>query len=95
MRLIHLALAAVIALAVPPAVRAESQVPRSQGEMRLSFAPVVKRTAPAVVNVYAQRIVASRAGKASSTIRSSAASSATTAASAGRASGCRIRWAQA
>jgi len=60
MRLIHLALAAVIALAVPPAVRAETQVPRSQGEMLLSFAPVVKRTAPAVVNVYAQRIVASR-----------------------------------
>jgi serine protease Do len=60
MRLIHLALAAVIALAVPPAVRAETQIPRSQGEMLLSFAPVVKRTAPAVVNVYAQRIVASR-----------------------------------
>ncbi len=30
-------------------------VPTSQGEVQLSFAPVVKRTAPAVVNVYSQR----------------------------------------
>jgi len=33
-------------------------VPTSAGQLELSFAPVVKRVAPAVVNVYAARIVA-------------------------------------
>jgi Do/DeqQ family serine protease len=37
-------------------VRAESAVPQSRAEVQLSFAPIVKRTAPAVVNVYAKRI---------------------------------------
>jgi Do/DeqQ family serine protease len=37
-----------------PLVRA---TPSSRGEMQLSFAPVVERTGPAVVNVYAQRTV--------------------------------------
>ena len=32
-------------------------MPSSAAEMQLSFAPVVKRVAPAVVNVYAARIV--------------------------------------
>ena len=35
--------------------------PRSQSEVRLSFAPVVKRTVPAVVNIYSQRVVQARA----------------------------------
>jgi len=35
-------------------------VPSSAGEIRLSFAPVVKRVAPAVVNVYAARVVENR-----------------------------------
>ncbi len=35
-------------------------VPQSSAEMRLSFAPVVKHTAPAVVNVYATRFVQQR-----------------------------------
>jgi Do/DeqQ family serine protease len=35
---------------------AQSRVPNSDSEIKLSFAPVVKRTAPAVVNVYAQHI---------------------------------------
>jgi len=33
--------------------------PNSRGEMQLSFAPVVARASPAVVNVYAQRVVRS------------------------------------
>ena len=33
------------------------QVPRDSAAMRLSFAPIVKRAAPAVVNVYSQRRV--------------------------------------
>src|SRR5690606_962588 len=36
------------------------RVPFSQQEMQLSFAPLVARTAPAVVNVYASATVASR-----------------------------------
>jgi len=45
---------AAVALAAP--VLAEpKQVPRSNAEVALSFAPVVKKAAPAVVNVYASR----------------------------------------
>ena len=42
-----------------PAVAQEARVPSSAGEIRLSFAPVVKRVAPSVVNVYA-RVVENR-----------------------------------
>ena len=35
----------------------QRQVPASAGQLELSFAPVVKRVAPAVVNVYAARVV--------------------------------------
>ncbi|MEM8796678.1 MAG: DegQ family serine endoprotease [Pseudomonadota bacterium] len=38
----------------------DRQVPEAAGEIRLSFAPVVKRAAPAVVNVYATRLVRDR-----------------------------------
>jgi serine protease Do len=37
-----------------------AQVPQSQAEVTLSFAPVVKQTTPAVVNVYAKTVVQSR-----------------------------------
>jgi Do/DeqQ family serine protease len=37
-------------------VQAQTTTPQSRAEIQLSFAPVVKRTSPAVVNVYAQRI---------------------------------------
>ncbi len=33
------------------------QVPESRDEINLSFAPLVKKTAPAVVNVYAKRVI--------------------------------------
>lgn len=44
---------------IPWGARAESQkqVPGSRGEVELSYAPVVKRVAPAVVNVYSKRVV--------------------------------------
>ena len=35
----------------------ERQVPNSVRQLELSFAPIVKRVAPAVVNVYAARVV--------------------------------------
>ncbi|HCX67686.1 MAG TPA: serine protease, partial [Rhodobiaceae bacterium] len=58
-----MALAAVLFGAVlalfPWSVRAETlrQVPSSQAQVELSYAPVVKRVAPAVVNVYTKRVV--------------------------------------
>ncbi len=52
---------AIMLLVLPglPA-KAENMVPQSLAQAQLSFAPVVKTSAPAVVNVYAQRLVASR-----------------------------------
>ncbi len=38
---------------------AEKRVPVDRQEIRLSFAPLVKRAAPAVVNIYAKRVVRS------------------------------------
>ncbi len=38
------------------AAQAETRLPQSKAEINLSFAPVVKRTAPAVVNVYAKTL---------------------------------------
>ena len=39
---------------------AEAQVPESREHMQLSFAPLVKRAAPAVVNIYAWKLVRER-----------------------------------
>jgi Do/DeqQ family serine protease len=43
-------------LATAPALAADKIVPQSPAEVHLSFAPVVKKVRPAVVNVYASRI---------------------------------------
>src|ERR1700742_1048297 len=43
----------LVAAASAPVVR---EVPQGQGQVQLSFAPVVKEVAPAVVNVYATTI---------------------------------------
>ena len=40
---------------------AEKNVPKNQLETQLSFAPLVKKTAPAVVNIYTRKIVRTRA----------------------------------
>jgi Do/DeqQ family serine protease len=53
-------LAAVLSfltIGAPLAAAQQRQVPASAGQLELSFAPIVKRVAPAVVNVYAARIV--------------------------------------
>ena len=55
MRLVFLLL-----MAFGTAVAAQQRVPASEAETRLSFAPVVRRSAPAVVNIYATRVVAER-----------------------------------
>src|SRR5580692_5484602 len=49
---------AIIGLTELPASAQQRQVPTSAAQLQLSFAPVVQRVAPAVVNVYAQHIVA-------------------------------------
>jgi Do/DeqQ family serine protease len=65
-RLAGLALSAVIVLALAPLGAVgqerslERKVPSSANELRLSYAPVVQRAAPAVVNVYAAKTVAVR-----------------------------------
>jgi Do/DeqQ family serine protease len=51
-------LGAVVATAAPAA----DNVPASRDAIHLSFAPVVKRVAPAVVNVYSRRVIHSRFG---------------------------------
>src|SRR5882762_4391386 len=55
-----LAAAGLVVLAtLPPGASAQDRrVPTSPAELRLSYAPVVQRVAPAVVNVYAAKTVA-------------------------------------
>ncbi len=57
LRLIAAALA--LALSIQP-VTAQTQVPRHQTDIALGFAPLVKQAAPAVVNIYAKRVVQAR-----------------------------------
>jgi Do/DeqQ family serine protease len=53
-----LATLCVLSLGTELTVAQQRQVPASAAQLELSFAPIVKRVAPAVVNVYAARIVA-------------------------------------
>ncbi len=49
----------VVALLAAPAA-AEKQVPASKDQIQLSFAPLVKKAAPAVVNIYTRKVVRRR-----------------------------------
>ena len=74
-------------LAMPALTSAFAQdrrVPASAAELRLSYAPIVQRVQPAVVNVYAAKLVQNAIR--SWTIRSFAASSACRASSRSRCS---------
>ncbi|MCC5958412.1 MAG: trypsin-like peptidase domain-containing protein [Rhodobacteraceae bacterium] len=51
---------AMVCAAIFPAAASSQSVPETLGQVQLSFAPVVRHAAPAVVNIYAQRIVAQR-----------------------------------
>ena len=51
--------AAAVALTLPAAVAQQRRVP-TPDELRMSYAPVVHRVAPAVVNVYAAKVVQNR-----------------------------------
>ncbi len=60
---LFLIVAVAVAVAVAPlapALAQEPRVPASRAELQLSFAPIVKRVAPAVVNVYGLKQVAQR-----------------------------------
>ncbi|NYS26597.1 trypsin-like peptidase domain-containing protein [Rhodobacteraceae bacterium 2376] len=59
-----LAAALALVMAMAPRLEAEPQtrVPTDRAEITLSFAPVVRQTAPAVVNIYARRVVEDRRG---------------------------------
>ncbi|NWG45368.1 MAG: DegQ family serine endoprotease [Alphaproteobacteria bacterium] len=54
------ALGALAGVFAAPAIAEEARPPASAAEISLSFAPTVKKTAPAVVNVYARRTVVAR-----------------------------------
>jgi Do/DeqQ family serine protease len=49
--------AALVVLFLNPALAQERRVPSSAAELRLSYAPIVQRVQPAVVNVYAAKVV--------------------------------------
>lgn len=55
-RLMALTLAALTALA-SPAMAAEAVVPASRQQVTLTFAPIVKKASPAVVNIYTRRVL--------------------------------------
>jgi len=46
--------------ATAPAMSQDRRVPASPAELRLSYAPIVQRVQPAVVNVYAAKVVQNR-----------------------------------
>lgn len=50
----------VLTLAGAMPVQAETKVPQTNAEISLGFAPLVKTAAPAVVNIYARRVVQER-----------------------------------
>src|SRR4051812_50034804 len=59
--ILRLMTAAALALAaLHPAAAQDRRVPESTTELRLSYAPVVHKVTPSVVNVYAARIVENR-----------------------------------
>src|SRR6187551_843298 len=55
-----LALVLVSAVVATPALAQDRRVPASGAELRLSYAPIVQRAQPAVVNVYAAKTVQNR-----------------------------------
>jgi Do/DeqQ family serine protease len=54
------ATAALLTLVAMPALAQDRRVPASPAELRLSYAPIVQRVQPAVVNVYAAKMVQNR-----------------------------------
>ena len=55
-----LAVICLSAMAAMPALAQDRRVPASPAEIKLSYAPIVQRVQPAVVNVYAAKMVQNR-----------------------------------
>src|SRR3979409_622220 len=61
MIIVRLLTALLVSLAATvPAMSQDRRVPTSSAELRLSYAPIVQRVQPAVVNVYAAKVVQNR-----------------------------------
>ncbi len=63
MRLFHFAVIAVLVIVsavIGPVHAQDRQVPESRAQVQLSYAPLVEKAAPAVVNIYTQKIVSNR-----------------------------------
>jgi Do/DeqQ family serine protease len=60
MILVRIFTALLVLLAAAPAMSQDRRVPASPAELRLSYAPIVQRVQPAVVNVYAAKMVQDR-----------------------------------
>src|SRR3979490_1766277 len=60
MMVVRLFTALLVLLAAAPAMSQDRRVPASSAELRLSYAPIVQRVQPAVVNVYAAKVVQNR-----------------------------------
>jgi len=58
--LVIAALTASLSFGSLPAMGQTRQLPSSQAEVQLSYAPVVKQTTPAVVNIYTRKVVKER-----------------------------------
>jgi Do/DeqQ family serine protease len=54
---VRFCLALLVLLVAGPAMAQDRRVPSSAAELRLSYAPIVQRVQPAVVNVYAAKVV--------------------------------------
>src|SRR3979490_3394456 len=60
MMVVRIFTALFVLLAAAPAMPRGRRVPASPAELRLSYAPIVQRVQPAVVNVYAAKVVQNR-----------------------------------
>ncbi len=56
----HILFSALYLCLAPLSLQAQTAVPETSGQISLSFSPVVKQTSPAVVNIYASRVVQER-----------------------------------
>ncbi len=54
------AILTILTMSIASLGGAQTKVPQSQSEISLGFAPLVKQAAPAVVNIYAKRVVSVR-----------------------------------
>jgi serine protease Do len=59
-RLLIWVFAFCVVLPAPPAWSADKALPESRARIDLSFAPLVKKVAPAVVNIYSRKVVQTR-----------------------------------